>query len=115
MLFFMLAAFLPLVLACDVFLLGTATVDTSLYMNSDCELFQMRAKSHRTRLLYSCGMPLSTIFQSFSHIGNIKGLHLQSLDVVGVTRFEHATSSSRTKRSTKLSHTPSTCISKITL
>ena len=32
MLFFMLAAFLPLVLACDVFLLGTATVDTSLYV-----------------------------------------------------------------------------------
>ena len=27
----MLAAFLPLVLACDVFLLGTATSDTSLY------------------------------------------------------------------------------------
>ena len=26
--------------------------------------------------------------------------------MVGVTRFEHATSSSRTKRSTKLSHTP---------
>ncbi len=26
--------------------------------------------------------------------------------LVGVTRFEHATSSSRTKRSTKLSHTP---------
>ena len=43
MLFFMLAAFLPLVLACDVFLLGTATVDTSLYVNfSDYQLIQVR-------------------------------------------------------------------------
>ena len=30
----------------------------------------------------------------------------QSFFMVGVTGFEHATSSSRTKRSTKLSHTP---------
>ena len=31
---------------------------------------------------------------------------LRTLDVVGVTRFELATSWSRTKRSTNLSHTP---------
>ena len=45
MLFFMLAAFLPLVLACDVFLLGTATVDTSLYVQITC--FTYFVLSHR--------------------------------------------------------------------
>ena len=45
MLFFMLAAFLPLVLACDVFLLGTATVDTSLYVQITC--FTLFILSHR--------------------------------------------------------------------
>lgn len=45
MLFFMLAAFLPLVLACDVFLLGTATVDTSLYVQITC--FTCFVLSHR--------------------------------------------------------------------
>ena len=45
MLFFMLAAFLPLVLACDVFLLGTATVDTSLYVQILC--LSVLVLSHR--------------------------------------------------------------------
>ena len=45
MLFFMLAAFLPLVLACEVFLLGTAIVDTSLYI--DLDYYLIFPMSHR--------------------------------------------------------------------
>ena len=55
MLFFMLAAFLPLVLACDVFLLGTATVDTSLYVNQVClSVFYVVAPIHYIQRFQPC-------------------------------------------------------------
>jgi hypothetical protein len=54
----MLAAFLPLVLACDVFLLGTATVDTSLYVQISLLYLYL---SYRTDILYSPFSGLSTV------------------------------------------------------
>ena len=65
MLFFMLAAFLPLVLACDVFLLGTATVDTSLYVQ--ILLISVLILSHRYIIFTDFGLVngFIRIFSSF--------------------------------------------------
>ena len=66
MLFFMLAAFLPLVLACDVFLLGTATVDTSLYVQILC--LSVLVLSHRFIIFTAFGLVngfMIIFFQAF--------------------------------------------------
>ena len=58
---------------------------------------------HQTRSL-ACSHPLTSFFKIEKAVINTAF----SILVVGATRFEHATSWSQTKRSTRLSYAPST-------
>ena len=60
---------------------------------------------HRNRDRSMC-FPPRKYFQKISHIQFKRGLILQCSKLVGVTGFEPAASWSRTKRTTKLCHTP---------
>ena len=61
------------------------------------------ALTHRTRF-FACSNPFTSFLKTEKAVINTAF----SVLMVGATRFEHATSWSQTKRSTRLSYTPST-------